>query len=70
MVRMEVMDASGQVIRQAEQAAQRGRVEFLGEEYVPGETVFRFTCAELQPCEVSIRPAPSVPGHMFGPAAG
>jgi len=69
-VRMEVMDASGEVIRQAEQAAQRGRVEFLGEEYVPGETVFRFTCAELQPCEVSIRPAPSVPGHMFGPAAG
>ena len=69
-VHMEVMDASGQVIRQAEQAARRGRVEFLGEEYVPGETVYRFTCAELQPCEVSIRPAPIVPGHMFGPAAG
>jgi hypothetical protein len=45
-------------------------VEFLGEEYVPGDTVFRFTSAGLDPCEVTILPAPIVPGHMFGPAAG
>jgi hypothetical protein len=64
---MEVLDASGQVIRRAEQPAQRGRVEFLGEAYVPGETVFRFTSPGLQPCEVMIRPAPHVPGQMFGP---
>jgi len=69
MVKMEVLDGSGRTIRQAEQTAQRGRVEFLGEEYVPGETVFRFTCPGLEPCEVTIRPAPSVPGRMFGPPA-
>lgn len=69
MVKMEVLDGSGRTIRQAEQAAQRGRVEFLGEEYVPGETVFRFTSPGLAPCEVTIRPAPDVPGRMFGPSA-
>jgi alpha-glucosidase (family GH31 glycosyl hydrolase) len=70
VIRMEVLDGSGQVIRHAEQAAQRGRVEFLGEEYVPGETVFRFTAAGLRPCEVTIRLAPIVPGLMFGPPHG
>jgi alpha-glucosidase (family GH31 glycosyl hydrolase) len=70
MVRMEALDGSGRMIRQAEQEARRGRVEFLGEEYVPGETVFRFTCLGLEPCEVTIRPAPNVPGRMFGPPTG
>jgi hypothetical protein len=67
---MEVVDGRGQVIRRAEQAAQRGRAEFLSEEYVPGETVFRFSSAGLQSCEVMIRPAPWVPGRMFGPPCG
>jgi len=69
VVRMEVLDGRGRVIRQAEQTAQRGRVEFLGEEYAPGETVFRFTSPGLASCEATIRPAPAVPGRMFGPAA-
>jgi hypothetical protein len=69
LVRMEVLDGHGRVIRQAEQMAQRGRVEFLGEEYAPDETVFRFTSPGLEPCEVTIRPAPHVPGRMFGPPA-
>jgi alpha-glucosidase (family GH31 glycosyl hydrolase) len=69
VVRMEALDGRGRVIRQAEQIAQRGRAEFLGEEYVPGETVFRFTSPGLAPSEVTIRPAPAVPGRMFGPPA-
>jgi hypothetical protein len=68
-VKMEVLDGRGRVIRQAEQIAQRGRAEFLGEEYVPGETVFRFTSPGVAPSEVTIRPAPAVPGRMLGPPA-
>jgi len=69
IVQMEVLDGSGRVIRRVEQTARRGRVEFLGEEYAPGETVFRFTSPGLEPCEATIRPAPHVPGRMFGPPA-
>jgi hypothetical protein len=68
VVRMDVVDTDGTVIRHEEKPAQRGRVEFLNTEYKPGLWTFRFSSAGLQPCEVTIRPAVQVPGQMFGPA--
>ena len=69
IVRMEIVDAGGATLRTEEKQAQHGRVEFLNTEYKPAEWTFRFSSAGLEPCEVTIRPAPEVPGQMFGPPA-
>ena len=66
VVRMDVLDAEGAVIRQEQKAAERGRLEFLGVEYKPGQWTSCFSSDGLKPREVTIRPAPYAPGLMFG----
>ena len=70
VVQMDVVDPHGKVLRSEEKQAQRGRVEFLDQEYKPGEWTFRFTSDGLQPCAVTIRPAPPIQGIAYGPEPG
>jgi alpha-glucosidase (family GH31 glycosyl hydrolase) len=59
-VRLEVLDAQGKLVYQARKTASRGRVEFLGIDYVPEKYLFRFTSPGLKPCETRIRKAPPI----------
>ncbi len=62
-VKLEVFDAKGKLIHTEEKTAARGRVEFPGVDYVPGEYLFRFTSPGLKSCETRIRKAPEIKGR-------
>jgi hypothetical protein len=70
VVRMDVVDADGSLLRSEEKQARRGRVEFPDQEYRPGEWTFRFFSDGLQPCAVTIRPALPTQGITYGPEPG
>jgi len=63
-IHMEVLDASGEVIRTEERNTLRGRDRFGGVEFREGEWRFRFSTPGLPTVQTTIRPAPVVPGRM------
>lgn len=58
-VRLEVLDRDGRSLRTATQRATQGRVEFPGQDYVPGETTFRVQAPGLRPAEAQVGPTPA-----------
>ena len=63
VIRMEVINAQGQIIQTEERTANRGRVEFRRVPYVPEEYLFRFSSPGLKGCETRIRKAPGLTGE-------